>query len=133
MAKHQESAAKQTIRLLLKDACQRLQRKGLTYLGLPAEEALDIKVLSPMLENAICVADRESTLQETRRSIGGIPLKQKKLICSDMWEYLHTSYPQEPLVADVTYLDFYGGGIQKSNPFAEEIQGLRSYFAKHAR
>lgn len=78
MAKHQESAAKQTIRLLLLDAAERLQRRKLTYLGLPAEEALDIKALSPVLENVICVADKKATLEETKRSIAPIPLRVRR-------------------------------------------------------
>jgi len=132
MDKHQESAAKDTVRHLLKDASEQLQRNKLTYLGLPAEKALDIKVLHPVLENAICVADKRQTLDETRRSIAMLRLKQRKFECTDMWNYLIESYPSEPLLADVTYLDFYGG-IKDTNPIAIEIQGLRSYFAKHAR
>jgi hypothetical protein len=50
-----------------------------------------------------------------------------------MWAYLRDSYPNETLTADVAFLDFYGGGITKEDPFAEEIAGLRSYFAKHAK
>lgn len=133
MAKHQESDAKGAIRRLLLDACGQLQRGRLTYLGLPAEEALDIKALSPLLENAICIADKKATLEETKRSIAAIPLKQKRFVCVDMWKYLSDQYPTEPLVADVTYLDFYGGGLKDGNPFANEIHGLRSYFAKHAK
>jgi hypothetical protein len=49
-----------------------------------------------------------------------------------MWNYLIEQYPAEFLVADVTYLDFYGG-IKDTNPIAIELQGLRSYFAKHAK
>src|SRR5579871_6058384 len=132
MAKHKETPAKQTIRLLLRDACERLQRGGLTYLGLPAEEALDLKALDNLITNAICIAEKQATLEETRRSIAGLPLKERKFVCADMWQYLRTTYPTEPLVADITFLDFYGGGIKAKNPFAEEIQGLRSLFAKHA-
>jgi hypothetical protein len=101
-------------------------------LGLPAEKALDIRVLHPVLENAICVADKRSTLDETRRNIAMLRLKQRKFECTDMWNYLIEKYPSEPLVADVTYLDFYGG-IKDTNPIGIELQGLRSYFAKHAK
>lgn len=132
MDKFQDSAPKDAVRLLLKDASEQLQRGKLTYLGLPAEKALDIKVLHPVLENAICVADKRSTLDETRRNIAMIRLKQRKFECTDMWNYLIKKYPSEPLVADVTYLDFYGG-IKDTNPIGIEIQGLRSYFAKHAK
>jgi hypothetical protein len=132
MAKHQESAAKHAVRLMLLDACERLQRGKLTYLGLPAEEALDIKTLSPVLENVICVADKKATLEEAKRSIAPIALRVRRFECGDMWKYLREKYPGEALVADVTYLDFYGGGIRDRNPFANEIHGLRSYFAKHA-
>jgi hypothetical protein len=132
MDKFQESAAKDTVRQLLKDGCEHLQRGKLTYLGLPAEKALDIKVLHPLLENVICVADKRSTLDETRRSIAMLPLKEKRFECTDMWNYLIEKYPAEPLLADVTYLDFYGG-IKDANPMAIELHGLRSYFAKHAR
>src|SRR6185437_14361615 len=133
MAKHQESDAKDAIRHLLRDACEQLQRSRLTYLGLPAEEAVDIKLLGPLLENAICVADKKTTLDETKRSIAAIPLKHRRFVCTDMWKYLSEKYVLEPLVADVTYLDFYGGGFKDGNPFANEIHGLRSYFAKHAK
>ncbi len=132
MDSFQESAAKDTVRHLLKDACDHLQRGKLTYLGLPAEKALDIQHLHPVLENAICVADKRSTLEETRRSIAMIALKHRQFVCTDMWNYLIERYPSEPLVGDVTYLDFFGG-IKDTNPIAIEIQGLRSYFAKHAR
>jgi hypothetical protein len=132
MARHQETPAKQTIRLLLKDACDRLQRGGLTYLGLPAEGALDIKILGPVLENAICVDEREKVLEETRRSIASLPLRIRRFERGKMWQYLRDRYPAEPLAADITFLDFYGGGLVKDDPYAQEIAGLRSYFAKHA-
>lgn len=133
MAIHQESEAKGAVRYLLRDACEQLQRGRLTYLGLPAEEALDIKLLSPLLENVICIADKKATLEETKRSIASLPLKHRRFECIDMWKYLIERYPSESLLADVTYLDFYGGGIKKQNPFANEIHGLRSYFARHSR
>jgi hypothetical protein len=132
MARHQESAAKQSVRLLLRDACDALNRGSLTYLGLPAEEARDVLVLGSLLENVICVDDKKAVLDETRRSIAGLALRERKFIVGDMWEYLHSGYPAEPLLADVTHLDFYGGGLSNV-PFEREIQGLRSYFAKHAR
>jgi len=133
MARFQESAAKQAIRRLILEAATRLQRQGLTYLGMPAEEALDILILKNLLKNAICVAMKETTLEETRRSIATLPLKQRRFVVMDMWDYLLKEYSREELVADVTFLDFYGGGLTRHDPFAAEIAGLRSYFAKHAR
>lgn len=133
MAKHQESDAKNAIRNLLRDACGLLQRSRLTYLGLPAEDATDVKLLGNLLENVICIADKKATLDEAKRSIATIPLKQRKFFHGDMWNYLGENYANESLIADVAYLDFYGGGLKYGNPFANEIHGLRSYFAKHAR
>jgi hypothetical protein len=132
MTKFQESHAKQTIRLILKRACQLLQRPGLTYLGLPAERALDIISLDGLIDNVICIDDKESVLEETRRSIAALRLKKRLFFRMDMWDYLQKKYAAEQLVADVTFLDFYGGGISKGDPFATEIAGLRSYFAKQA-
>ena len=120
------------IRLLLRDACEHLQRTELTYLGLPAEEALDLKLLSPFIQNAICVDDRLKVLEETQRSIASLPLRVRRFKHGKMWQYLRDKYPSEPLVADITFLDFYGGGIVNDDPFAVEIAGLRSYFAKQA-
>jgi hypothetical protein len=133
MGKHQESAAKQATRDLIFDACKHLQRSPLTFLGMPAELALDILTLRSLLNNVICVAENNSTLEETRRSIAALPLKERRFIVSDIWEYLRTQYPTEPLLADVTFLDFYGGGLRKDDPFASEINGLRNYFAKQSR
>jgi hypothetical protein len=133
MSGFQESSAKQAVRQLLFDAATRLQRQDLTYLGMPAESARDILILRPLLTNAICVAERDSTLAATKRSVASLRLRQKRFVAQDMWQYLATGYPSEPLLADVTFLDFYGGGLTKGNPFAHEIAGLRSYFAKHAQ
>ena len=133
MALHQESDAKQASRELILQACVSLQRKNLTYLGMPAEAALDIKTLKPVLQNVICVAENAAILAETKRSIAGLRLSQKRFRALDVWAYLRDEYPSEPLVADVTFLDFYGGGIMKDDPFATEIAGLRSFFAKQAR
>ena len=133
MANHQESHAKQATRLLLRDACERLQRRRLTYLGLPSNEAIDIKVLGNLLENVICVEEKLAILEETRRTIAAMPLKIRKFENNNIWNYLREDYPKETLAADVAFLDFYGGGIRRKDPFAEEIAGLRSYFAKHAR
>jgi hypothetical protein len=132
MARYQDSPAKQTIRFLLRDACECLQRGSLTYLGLPAEDALDIKVLGPILENVICVDEKDKVLDETRRSIASLPLHVRRFEQAKMWQYLRDRYPAEPLVGDITFLDFYGGGLVKDDPYAQEIAGLRSYFAKHA-
>lgn len=133
MPLHKESEAKKTVRLLLRDACEALQRGKLTYLGLPSDSALDLHVLSSVLENVICVDIRKATLDETRRSIAHLSIKQRKFIVGDIWEYLRDGYPSDPFTADLTFLDFYGGGIRKGDPFAEEIAGLRSYFAKQAK
>lgn len=133
MAIHQESDAKQASRELILQACVSLQRNNQTYLGMPAEAALDIKTLRSVLQNAICIADDASTLSETKRSIAPLRLLQKRFRTSDVWAYLRDEYPSEPLIADVAFLDFYGGGIMKDDPFATEIAGLRSYFAKQAR
>jgi len=132
MAKFQESEVKKTIRLLIKNACEFLQRQELTYLGLPAENATDIKVLNGLLKNVICIDEKKATLEETRRSIAGMRLKERKFIVANMWEYLRDLYQNESLTADIAFLDFYGGGIREDNPFAYEIAGLRNYFVKHA-
>ncbi len=132
MAKHQESAAKQAIRGLLLDASESLQRGKLTYLGLPSEKALDVRTLEPVLENVICVEENKTILDEARRSIAPMPFKVRRFENFRMWEYLRDKYPAEPLVADIAFLDFYGGGIVHEDPFALEIAGLRSFFAKHA-
>lgn len=66
----------------------RLGRGALTYLGLPAEAALDIKVLEPLLANVICLADKTRTLEETRRSIAPCTFKIRRFLVKDMWEYL---------------------------------------------
>jgi len=132
MAKFQESEAKQTIRLLIRGACEHLGRLELTYLGLPAESALDVKTLGGLLKNVICVDAKSAVLNETRRSLAGMRLDGRKFEVAEMWSYLRDTYPPEPLVADITFLDFYGGGIRDANPFASEIAGLRNYFVKHA-
>jgi hypothetical protein len=100
---------------------------------MPAEDARDILTLKALLHNVICIADRAATLDEARRSIACIRLKERRFVVADVWEYLRTEYPNESLTADITFLDFYGGGLRKEDPFASEINGLRNYFAKHAR
>jgi hypothetical protein len=133
MAIFQESEAKKTIRLLIKDAAGAMQRAGLTYMGMPAEQALDILTLGSLLKNAICIDVDKDVLKETRLSIAILPLKEVRWEITTCWDYLRETYPSEPLVADVTFLDFYGGGIRTEDPFAEEIAGLRNYFSKHSR
>lgn len=133
MDKFQESEAKQTIRFLIKDATRSLKRPGLTYLGLPAERALDILALNGLLRNAICIDKSKVVLEEARRSIASMRLKERRFIVKDLWEYLRDDYPSEALVADVSFFDFLGGGLNKADPFAAEIAGLRSYFAKNAQ
>jgi len=129
----EESYAKDAIRSLLLDGTEALNRSGLTYLGLPGGRALDIIKLDGILKNVICVDDKESVLDEARRAISNLRLKQRKFVPARLWEYLRDQYPREELVADVAFLDFLGGGIVEQDPFAQEIAGLRSYFAKHAR
>jgi hypothetical protein len=132
MARFQESDAKQAVRLLLSDAARGLQRRGLTYLGMPAEEAHDVMVLAPLLNSVIAVDASDKVLQETRRTLARLPMKQE-FVTADMWEYLRDSYPSHRSIADVAFLDFYGGGLRNDDPYATEIAGLRSYFAKHAQ
>lgn len=133
MSSFQESAAKTTVRQLLREACERLRRGRLTYLGLPGEFATDLKVLGSLLENAICVEREASVLEEVRRSVSLLPLKTCVFVKQNMWDYLGDRYSSEPLVADVTFLDYCGGGITKEDAFAEEIGALRNYFRKHAK
>src|SRR5256885_1993175 len=110
MPVHSESEPKQAIRLLLRDACEQLNRGKLTYLGLPAETALDLKVLEPYLENVICISNIRADLDEAARRVATMQVKQKHFLVRDIWKYLVKEYPVEPLIADVTFLDFYGGG-----------------------
>lgn len=133
MSSFQESAAKTTVRQLLREACERLRRGRLTYLGLPGELTIDLKVLGSLLENAICVEREAGVLEEVRRSVSLLPLKKCAFVKQNMWDYLGDQYSSEPLVADVTFLDYCGGGITREDPFAEEIGALRNYFRKHAK
>lgn len=130
-----ESDVKQAIRELLFDACNELGRTALTYLGMPSSEARDIRVLAPLLENVICIDDERipGTLDALGTELASLSLKQRRLVKGDMWSYLRDEYPGEPLVADVAFLDFCGGGIRNENPFSVELAGLRAYFAKQAR
>ena len=128
-----ESAAKETVRGLLRQAAEKLGRVGLTYLGLPGESAADVRLLASVLENAICVERDRESLAEARRSIAMLALKQTRFVCADMWQYLRDTYPAEALVADITFLDFYAGGIKTKDPFSDEIHALRNYFTKQAR
>lgn len=133
MARFQESGAKAAIRTLLLRAAESLGRSDLTYLGMPAEAASDIKAMRSVLANVICLGQSDESLRETGRSIAALRLQTRRFYALDMWEYLRSKYDAETLVADVTFLDFYGGGLTKDDPFAHEIAGLRAYFAKHAR
>jgi hypothetical protein len=132
MTDFQESPAKQTIRSLIAGACEDLQRSGLTYLGMPGRQATDVRNLGRLVENAICVDRSASVLEEMRRNLATLPLKARQFFHGNMWTYLREQYPGETLLADITFLDFCGGGIQKDDPFGTEIAGIRSYFAKHA-
>jgi hypothetical protein len=133
MPEFQETAAKKTVRELLRESCEQLRRRNLTYLGLPGELATDLRLLGPYLENAICVERDPNAIEEIRRNASFLPLKKKKIIRANMWDYLRDQYSGEALVADVTFLDFYGGGLSRKDPFADEIGALRSYFMKQAR
>jgi len=133
MASFQESSAKTTVRLLLREACEKLRRGHLTYLGLPGEFATDLRVLGSLVENAICVEREADALDEVRRSVSFLPLKQCKFLKQNLWHYLGDQYSSERLVADVTFLDYCGGGIREEDPFAEELGALRNYFRKHAQ
>ena len=130
---HSESEPKKTIRLLLRDSCEALNRGKLTYLGLPSDTAQDLKVLEPFLENVICIGNVKTELDEAARVVARMPIKSKRFLLREMWKYLSAEYPSEPLVSDVTFLDFYGGGVCSSDPFADEVGGLRAFFAKNAR
>lgn len=131
-ASFKESEVKKTIRLLLRDAAALLQRPEITYLGMPAERALDVLALKDFLKNTICIAEKQTILDEALLSTASLSLKERRFEIGDVWDYLRDRYPKEPLVSDLTFLDFYGGGIRKEDPFASEVAGLRSYFAKHA-
>lgn len=128
-----ETEVKRSIRLLLREACTELHRPGMTYLGLPGETAADLRVLNGLIERAICIDRKADILDEMRCSASLLPLRETKFLRFDMWQYLRDAYPSEKLIADVTFLDFYGGGITKDDPFSDEIAGLRSYFAKQAQ
>lgn len=133
MATFKESPTKATVRDLLRDACDDLQRSKLTYLGLPGSSATDVRRLGPLLENVICIDRNKQVLEDARRSIANLQLKTRKFANIGMWEYLRDEYASEPLIADVSFLDFCGGGFQKGDPFATEIAGVRTFFAKQAR
>src|SRR5689334_6559568 len=98
MDRFKETEVKQTIRRLLRDGAVSLKRPSLTYLGLPAERALDILALNGLLRNVICIDKKQSVLEETRRSIASMRLKERRFIVEDLWEYLRTDYPSESLV-----------------------------------
>ena len=129
----QESAEKKSIRDMLSDAASLLGRANLTYLGLPGHRASDILALRAYLESAICVDRDKKVLDACSASIAGIPLKKTRYVTGDMWDYLNDKYRSEPLVADVTFLDFCGGGINSPTPFAHELGAIRTYFAKQAK
>lgn len=129
----QESVEKQSIRAMLNDAAGLLGRANLTYLGLPGHRALDILALRANIENAICVDRDKNVLDDCSASIAGIPLKNTRYVRGNMWDYLNNKYLTEPLVADITFLDFCGGGINSPTPFAHELAAIRTYFAKQAQ
>ena len=133
MATFKESPVKETIRDLLRDACEDLQRSKLTYLGLPGSSATDVRKLGPLLENVICIDKSDRVLEEARRNIARLQLKTRRFPKIEMWEYLRDKYAAEPLIADVSFFDFCGGGLRKDDPFRTEVAGIRMFFAKQAR
>lgn len=128
-----ETLAKQAVREMLADAAGQLGRTGLTYLGLPGREAKDVLRLRKLLRQAICVDTRQEVLDACSTQLGRLSLDAKQFVCEDMWSYLKAHYPSEPLMADVLFLDFCGGGILSDDPFATEIAGLRALLAKHSK
>jgi hypothetical protein len=128
-----ESGAKEVIRRLLRQAGEGLGRENLTYLGLPEREALDIRALVPLVRNVICIDFESEKLRETARVLARLKLDRKVFWEGNMWTYLRDHYPIESLVSDITFLDFLGGGIRSTELFAQEIAGVRNYFAKQSR
>ena len=100
----EESYAKDAIRSLLLDGTEALNRSGLTYLGLPGGRALDIIKLDGILKNVICVDDKESVLDEARRAISNLRLKQRKFVPARLWEYflLQQGVKEQTRWADLT-------------------------------
>src|SRR5438046_1571240 len=113
MAGFQEHPVKDKIRERLRSAAEKLRRGPLTYLGMPGELAADVRLLGSLLEAAICVERVPAARAEMRRRLGLVPLKHVRYPRMGMWQYLRDEYPREPLVADVTFLDFYGGGLRE--------------------
>lgn len=118
---------------MLVDAADELGRHRLTYLGLPGREAKDVLHLGKRLQHSICVDVKQDVLDACSTQLARLSLETKLFVHSDMWEYLRTKYPAEPLFADIAFLDFCGGGIQSHDPFATEIAGLRAFLAKQAK
>jgi hypothetical protein len=127
-----ESEGKAVVRRLLRQACMTLGRDELTYLGMPEEDALDVRGLTGLIGNVICIDKVRHKLELARHRIANMHIRGEIYRCVDMWDYLRLQYPSEKLLADVAFLDFLGGSIQSADPFAKEIAGLRSYFARHA-
>ena len=129
----QESDGKQVVRQLLKQAASTIERGNLTYLGMPEAEALDIRALSPVISNVICIDRVQAKLDAARHSIANLPIRIDRYHTADMWEYLKEEYGHEGLVADVAFLDFLGGGITSAIPFQREIAALQAYFWRQAQ
>jgi len=110
-----------------------LGRQNLTYLGMPEEDALDVRALSPAVRNLVCIDTAKSKLDSARHAIANLPIHIDRYHAKDMWLYLKDDYIHEGLIADVTFLDFLGGGIVSNVPFQKEIAGLQAYFACHAK
>jgi hypothetical protein len=128
-----ESAEKEVIRRLIRQAAEELRRETLTYLGMPERQAYDIRALVPLVRNVICVDFESEKLRETARVLARLKLDRKVFWEGNMWAYLRDQYPIEGLVADITFLDFLGGGIRSKELFAQEIAGVRNYFTKQSR
>ena len=101
-----------------------------TYLGLPGSSARDVRKLGSLLENVICIDQSERVLADVKRNIANLQLKERRFPNIGMWEYLRDKYPTESLIADVSFLDFCGGGLQKDDPFATEVAGVRCVLCK---
>jgi hypothetical protein len=127
-----ESAEKQIIRRLIRLAAEGLGRENLTYLGLPERHAYDIRALVPLVRNVICVDFEGEKLREAARVLARLKLDRKVFWQGNMWDYLRIHYSIESLVADVTFLDFLGGGIRSKDIFAQEVAAVRNYFTKQS-
>jgi hypothetical protein len=127
-----ESDEKTLVREALRKAGLALGRQELTYLGMPEAAALDIRILQRLLRNVICIDWERKKLEVAEHNISDLPLKVREFHACDVWEYLKSDYYRAGLTADMTFLDFLGGGISSADTFAHEMHALRSYFSRQA-